>query len=381
MNLSKIVFLDDLLREEFINSRAFIYQAIREPIRQALGFDLPNARGFPAERGLGSGFCEGEFRRLCRNKSWVESYFFIPDQAVNYLMGHIDEGAFIIGYEMPPWLVRMLEENGRAWLNIRLSPVRFGRDLYVVLQSSFFDVRELLKDYHVTDQELFLEAGLMRASVVHNDLYRKDKDKGLSDGVLFIGQTRSDASLISDAGELLRIERFSEKIKESVGARNIIYKPHPFDKSWARKEKTILQEITGKEIKKTSQDTYSLLAGNMGFDVMSISSGVLQEAHFFERKSVYLHKPICDFRSGDSCHIRFMDFVSPALWAKIFSEDCTVEFPVVPGNMMRVLHNAWWGYSDYMFSNNDVFSEAFLFGVKSKIRKPFGFLRSFLFKG
>lgn len=375
MSFSKIVFLDDLLREDFIHSRAFIYQLIREPLKQVLGLSPPDLRSFPLNRGLITSFQMTEFKKYCNDSSWVENYLSVTEAANQYLTDHIPEDAIVIGYEMPLWLVKALKINDTPWINIRLSPIRFSRDLYIVLQSSFFNLQEILSNRQVTDQEIRLEAGLMSAAVLHNQLYKYSSEMKMNNGIVFIGQTQADASLIDENGKLLRVKDFTDEIKKVIGDRQIYYKPHPSDKSWARTEKKALEEITGSRIKSISQSTYSLLAGNMHFDVIGISSGVLQEAEFFERHSITLHRSVCDFRAKDCCHIRFIDFISPSLWGKIFKNDedsfSPVELPLIPQNMMRSLHNSWWGYSNYMFENNKFYEDAAYFGLKSKIKRAF----------
>ena len=40
---------------------------------------------------------------------------------------------FCVGYEMPPWLVHLLDEQAIPYVDIRLHPVRFMDDLMFVL--------------------------------------------------------------------------------------------------------------------------------------------------------------------------------------------------------------------------------------------------------
>src|ERR1700754_2667263 len=45
-------------------------------------------------------------------------------------------GRFCIGYEMPPWLVRLLDEHEVPYVDIRLHPIRFLDDLIFAARAS-----------------------------------------------------------------------------------------------------------------------------------------------------------------------------------------------------------------------------------------------------
>lgn len=371
MTVQHITLLDDLLRDDYIPARNFIYTLIEEPIRQATNENFISIRKFPEERGLLAGFNLNTFRAHCGNRDWASSHHEIPSLAKAYLYSHIHPKTQVIGYEMPPWLINTLNEGNIQWIDIRISPIRFCRDLYLVMRDSTHHLADSLVSWQVSEEEILLEAGFMRASVLHNQPNKRHSYANLNGGVLFIGQTSKDASLISDQGTILSISDYKEEICRIVGNRNIFYKPHPYDRIWAIKEKATLESILKREVTTTKVNIYELLAGNIDFDMVSISSGTLQEADFFGRNSHMLFRPICNLDDKTNTHIRFLDFASPHFWSIALgynSENLKVKkFPVIPENLMRKLHNTWWGYSEYMLENNSFWQQAFMHSMKEWI--------------
>ena len=57
---------------------------------------------------------------------WASVHAQLPwSPALERLVLQRLRGRFCIGYEMPPWLVRLLEENELPYMDLRLHPVRF----------------------------------------------------------------------------------------------------------------------------------------------------------------------------------------------------------------------------------------------------------------
>lgn len=365
--MSCVVFVDDILREDYLHARAFIYSLVSEPIRQALGACPSQVAGGYIRRGLIDGFDEAVFRRLSGNGGYESLFYKVSLAAESYLEAHIPNEAIVVGYEMPPWLLTFLRERRILFMDIRISPVRFARDLYAVVRGSNERFSEIARSYCVPDQELRLEANFIKASIVHNSYKESAIKSSIENRVYFIGQTKQDSSLITEEGFFCRVGHFSVQIRNLVGLREVFYVPHPYSGGWSKEEKKSLEKIIGRKVKVSCRNIYSLLADGSGSEFFSISSGVIQEANFFDKKAVSLLDPICDFRDKDAAHIRFVDLVSPRFWADFLEVPKTslvVErIPYVPENMMRRLHNSWWGYSDYLMQNDNFWWRAFRYGM------------------
>lgn len=363
-NISAVCLLDDVLRDQYLSARGFIYSVIQEPIRQAVGISYPDTNKFPGERGMANGFDLAEFRGACGGASWQQVYRGLQPQAEEYLASHIPDNSLVIGYEMPPWLIILLEKNNFIYVNVRISPIRFCRDLYLCISSNMDGFYARLSEFNVGENEVRLEAGLLRASIQQKNI--KEDARKISGGFIFIGQTENDASLISHEGAMLSVIDFPDEIKHIVGDKSLAYKPHPYGFRFSKEERKQLQNIVGRRVPVVRENIYNLIASKADFELISISSGACQEAQYFNKNSYFLFEPICDpYKEINSMsHVRFIDFCSPELWARVFGVEAGVSrqggLSYGPENLMRSFHDVWWGYSEYMIDNNQFWKQVVL---------------------
>lgn len=366
---TQICLVDDLLREQYVWARGFIYTAIEEPIRQA-GILSPDTRHFPHERGLSEGFDERSFKALCGSADWTKHHNAVPRAAEDYLISHIPSGTLVLGYEMPPWLLRMLERRMIPYVAIRISPIRFARDLYLIIQSNIPGAHERISHLGVSDADVRIEAGLLRASARQKPV-RKRVEKHLANSTLFVGQTRRDASLTADDGRILTIDDFRQQILDAGSHRRFCYKPHPYDGRFAREEHRNLEKLLGRKVPVIKGNIYQLMASTVDFDLMTISSGTTQEAPYFNRVGKTLHRHVCNPHSEQSSRVGFLDLCSPQLWALLIGLDASglasSSLSRVSDNLMRRLHDAWWGYSEYMIDSDQFWQQVLTRGARNLI--------------
>lgn len=72
-------------------------------------------------------------------------------------------GRFCVGYEMPPWLVRLLDDSSVPYLDLRLHPVGFLDDLMFAARASCRDTQAALFPLAVSETEVIATAGLRAA--------------------------------------------------------------------------------------------------------------------------------------------------------------------------------------------------------------------------
>ncbi|MCS7231849.1 MAG: hypothetical protein RMJ67_06905 [Elusimicrobiota bacterium] len=363
LEFSCIACLDDLLREEWWPAKNFFYDLIREPIKIACGIDIKTSPRHGEEHNLPSTFNIKHFINLCSLegiKHWWEAYYRLSEKAENYISSHILENALIISYEMPPWLEKCILKSKAYFLDIRISPLRFGSDLYIAIRTNNLLINDRLRKYIIPDEEIRLEASLMAASVRHLRRYTS-KNRSLDGSLIYIGQTAYDASLVSINGNFVRVAEFSDKIRELGKGKYLFYKPHPNAESFAKHEKEELERILGKSIKVCYENIYTLLGSDDNIELIGISSGSLQEAKYFNKNAYILYKPICDLEKY--VQVRFNDFISPIFWYDILKPDCSpphfTKLPSIRENHLRFLHNVWWGYSSFLIEGRHFFVECF----------------------
>ncbi|WP_448100683.1 hypothetical protein [Luteibacter jiangsuensis] len=355
MRIDHIVHLDDLLRTDSLRARGFIYASIAEPLRQAFASVVPDPSRFPLDRGLSPGFELSRFSRMCPS-TWQTAYRGIPEPAVDYLLEHLPPNALVIGYEMPPWLRNALDAAKVPRVDLRVSPLRFARDLVMAVEVRTPADPGLSALSSRLAAQIRIDAGLMQAAVQHNGPVGPTPE-GLAH-VVFIGQTESDASLIDDSGDLVRIERYADRLRTFVGQRSISYACHPYAGAYGSNERRRIGRILGRTVGREKKPLYDLMAGRQRIDFISISSGALQEASHFGQRGETLFRPICPMETdaqGRYQFASFSDVTSPEYWlAVVGTGSYTGVAHPMPENLMRRLHNAWWGYADF-YIDNDAF--------------------------
>jgi hypothetical protein len=370
MDIKNVVFLDDMFRQEYIHSRRFIYTVLSEPLRQVLNVEVPDTYNYPVKRGLINDFDEDEFKRLAGSKKWHLIYNKINEEAENYLISCFPSNVLIIGYEMPNWLLIILKKvnlNNFYWINIRMSPVRFCKDLNLVLQSNIDYNNNFKESYKLSESEIKIEAGLIKAKIL-NSKFNLESLSEIKDNIVFIGQTKNDASLIEGDGKFLCVNDFKEKIIEICNNKKVYYKPHPYELEYMD-EVNKLCDILGQEIIIINDDIYSILGTSNDLILVAISSGVTQEASFFNKKSYCLHIPVCTYNGIDDFHCRFHLFSSVGFWFDIFNVKNDNKSSIFVENEMRNLHNAWFGYSDFILKYDSFRREEFhyFFSTERKV--------------
>ena len=371
MHIDRIVHIDDLLRNEFLPARGFIYGCIAEPLRQAFSTSVPNPSHFPAERGLDASFEHSHFLQLCA-VSWRAGYRNIPVAAQEYLLSHIPPDALVIGYEMPPWL-RNLLDAARIWrIDLRISPLRFARDLVLAVDAKTPGAIAIDEWSSRIERKVRIDAGLMRAAVQHNT----PNDPSLPGGesrVVFVGQTESDASLIDDLGRVVRIEDYADKLRSFVGTREIGYARHPYAGNYGKTERHRLSRLIGRNVDQEERSLYDLMASRERIFFISLSSGAIQEAAYFEQDAEFLFRAVCPMSRNGSPGYRFATFsdvTSPEYWRACMTGASYAGFDgPMPENLMRRLHNIWWGYSDFYIDNDAFWRKVVTRGLKNVTKR------------
>ncbi|HSI47687.1 MAG TPA: hypothetical protein VLA61_05435 [Ideonella sp.] len=371
MHYTTIACLDDLSRDAFWPAKEFMYDLIRVPVFHATGMDLGKSPRRGQRHNLKPGFDTAHFLRLCGAGSgphdWAALYLGIPAPAADYLNAHVPEGALIVGYEMPAWLRQALDQGGHAWLDMRLSPLRFASDLYMALGTNQPDLYARLLPHAQRMDEVFSEASLMAAQVRYRQRY--DESAGPYDGAwIYIGQTEADASLINPQGRFARVADHAATLRQLAGNERLAYKPHPLAHGFAAAEHQQLERIVGRAVPLCEAETYELMAGERPVRFVGLSSGVLQEAQWFGKEAVSLMAPICQpaFQAehGPEAYLQIAshDFLSEPMWAAALNPEAPraqpLRHPPRP-NHLRELHNTWWGYASHTARHSDFHRQVF----------------------
>jgi hypothetical protein len=101
---------------------------------------------------------------------------------------------FCVGYELPPWLVRVLHDGLVPYLDLRLHPLRFLDDVMFAARTSCGDTHAAMFSMAVNEAEVIATAGLREAMCRFISEARVPDDT-----LLVVGQRPFDSSQIVNA--------------------------------------------------------------------------------------------------------------------------------------------------------------------------------------
>lgn len=362
---SRIVCLFDLLRSTRSDVDVF-FDLVREPMRQGCGVDIGFAPGGKKLSNLLPNFDLREFRALAgwtpsnSVSLWADHHYCIESTALDYLLSHVPEGSLVLSYDVPPWLRRACDVKKIPVLDARRAPLRFGRDLYIALDTSDAVVGSRIAAQAVSAEELRLEAALLSANVrAHrtrlDEAWRYVFD--LDGALIFVGQHPKDVALLTRAGRLSSVD-FVVQLRGLAQGRRLFYLPdYQETADFIQQEIDALAEALGGTVRLCMQSTYQILSAHDDVLLTGISSPVLQEAGWFGAHALGLAQPLTPLRLGQEEEerernaywmIRFQDMISPDFWHAVLSPQASApklaRLPTVSRHHGRELLDDWGEY-------------------------------------
>lgn len=375
MNYQHIVLLPDLFRGHRAASEGF-FAFMREPIRQGCGINpgWPPTAKKPST--LLPGFDLQKFRALAgwnamhATEFWRQTWRAAPAAAVDYLFAHVPPASLVLSYDMPPWLAQACAQRGIDWLDMRPSPLAFGRDLYVALRASDATLQKRLAALCVTDEELRLEAAMLAANL---HAHRLEMEEGyryrfnLDGSLLFIGQPCGDAALLSPQGHTLCCTDFSAQLRTLAKGKTVLHlldarhlAPSSLNLSrgplhdHVQQERATLERMLETPVRTCQQNLYQVLSTHDDVALVGISAPALQEAMWFGKTAHTLFRPYTPLTGTDTpqqsgyVQAHFRDVLSPAFWHATLSPDTPPpRLPALPElerSQARTALNHWGGY-------------------------------------
>lgn len=370
MNIRSIVCLDDLVREDTWPASEFVLDLVRLPVFHASGLRLGKTPHRPDGHGLKPGFSLAQFRTLCQidgvQPGWHALHHAVPAAAGDYLLQHLDPEALVLGHEMAPWLIQLLDDADIAWIDLRLSPLRFGSDLIMGLRTNRAEIHAAVAPLALGTAELVSEAAQMAART----RLRRRSEAQLrlpADPIIYVGQPECETTLVSPAGHIVRASDHADTLYRLARTGPMMYLPDPRAGDFGRIEREMLERLTGQRVPLCELDTYELLSCDDEITLVGLSSGVLLEAQWFARKAYALHgsfatpsfepMPTPDGYLQIASHV----LLSEALWSAALQQPARGEpITVAPrANLLRELRNDWHGYAEATLRGNDLVREGY----------------------
>jgi hypothetical protein len=215
---------------------------------------------------------------------WASTYADLPigvdwSEALQRRLLARLRGQFCIGYELPPYLIRLLDRHAIPYVDIRLHPVRFMDDLLFAVRAAHPATQSALAGLAVPEEQVIMTAGLReamcqlisQAAVPANTL-------------LVLGQRPYDSTQIV-AGGFFDAENHRTRIAEiRAGHGAVVLKPHPHDPGHSLL--TVAASLGGRIVGPVNDNIYRLLAMPEIASILTVSSSAAYEASYFG-KTVY----------------------------------------------------------------------------------------------
>ena len=360
-----IAFIDDVFRHSFWPAKEFFYDLLKVPFSKLLTQPpRPSVRQLMWRDGLltppsvSAGPQPNE-------REWLAQYNDLSDNSKQTLHKYLDVECLYICYEASPGLLAFLNEMGITYIDMRISPLRFMKDIVLAMRSNSKEINAVMSLTSMSKADIESEALLLAASYRHYERYRSSpSDHGNSNDVYFVGQTATDASIIVGKG-YFRIADALPTLSKELRDQNIHYLPHPSaDRGHIQNEMSVLASVS-RSLRVESRNSYDILCSERPATFLGISSGLMQEAYFFGKPSVSLLSPACplffpedndDFESG-YYQFSFDTFLSEQFWGAVFNRLPTGwrDNPrTLQSNQLRELHDVWWGYAAHKGRSNDL---------------------------
>ena len=281
--ISAVVVAGDLLRPE-VNGHPggadrqtlWLWNAVKRQIHLActLPVERLTTTDFPALRAR----IEGQREPADADDWWASVYRALPCRTLlEPLIVERLLQRFCVGYEMPPWLVRLLEVHDVPYVDLRLHPVRFMDDLMFAVRGSCVQTQAALLAMAVAEAEVIATAGLREAMCRYISEARVPADT-----LLVIGQRRFDATQIVDGG-FFDARRHADAVHAICASyAGVVLKPHPLDRQHSLLE--VAADAPAPVLGIIDDNTYRMMALPQISAILTVNSGVAYEAPYFGKR-------------------------------------------------------------------------------------------------
>ena len=281
---------------------------------------------------------------------WAATYEELPwDAALEQVLLPRLERRFVVGNELPPYLIRLLRRLAVPYLDLRVHPVRFMDDVLFAANASEAATQQALFGVAVPEDIVFAAAGLVEA------MCRYTADCSLPSGTLLvIGQRTMDSTQIIGGRFFDALDHLGEIASICAAYSAVLLKPHPYG---GRHSLLIAAAVAPNAIGVTGDNLYRLFAQQEVTAILTANSSAAYEARYFDKQlRTLMPLPVSIAWRGDAYGAG--DYVS--LDQQVFATDfwrmvpaphtavtaCDgARLPDKP-NRLRIAHDSFWNFQE-----------------------------------
>lgn len=271
-----------------------------------------------------------------RDKSGWAHAFSHPDVAsvIMPTLARLRAFDLVLGFEMPPNLIRGLHAHGQRLIDISIDPIRFCEDLFLRMRSNDPMLQTLFAEQSVPSEQIVAGATELKARI--------QPLPAQSEAIMFAGQVPDDSSLIAGS-RIQSATPFADRLNEIAAGRQILLKPHPYapgNPDLATLHRTLPRS------RFTRDNIYALMTAPWLGAVVTLSSSVATEALYFNKPAIRLIDPDVEFVEpsvvGPFQRIDGRASSAP-FWGELLNQAVQTPSRTSLGPPLRRLFGANWG--------------------------------------
>jgi hypothetical protein len=256
---------------------------------------------------------------------------------------------FCIGYELPPYLIALLNSIDVPYIDVRVHPVRFLDDLLFAARASEPSTRAALLAMAVPEAEVVITAGLREAMC-----HMISEAKVPANTLIVVGQRPLDSSQIVDGAFFDAFPRAAEIRAICERHAAVLLKPHPLEPTHTLLEIAAAAPNVAGVVR---DNLYRLMSLPEVATVLTVNSSVAYEAAYFGKRAITL-APL-PLRLGwlgaadePDLHASLDDRVlSVDFWRLVLSPHVPVSEPdgvALPtkANRLRIALDSFWNFQE-----------------------------------
>lgn len=193
------------------------------------------------------------------------------------LLPYLNDIHLVVGFELPPYLIKILNLNKISYIDFTIHPIRFLPDYIFGVRSNIPSVQQKLEFSQIPETLIYDFARISKSRTT-----RIARNASIApNSVLFLGQIEIDSSLIQNGCIATQEDIENALIELSMIYPKVYYKAHPHVKNLEQLKKSIskinkCQWFEMNIYDALAQDSFSLVA--------TMSSGSAYEAIYFDKK-------------------------------------------------------------------------------------------------
>lgn len=272
----------------------------------------------------------------------------IKQEGLDYLAEFVTADSLVVGYELSRQTRGVLDLIGATYVDVWLGPVRFLDDITFVMRSNNSKINHRLSGFAIDPEVIEASARLIKIQTYRG--FSRSPHVFDDGSALFAGQLLRDKALLCD-GEMLTLLDFKDAFSDVVrNHTKVYYSRHPFLKQGD--EQILAFARSFRNVEMTDVPSYHALAADEIETVCGITSSLVAEARYFNKRILFFQPPAIDTDpSSPGAYVPiqhsllFSNFWKDILVNNSGSTKCVQLLCLISGkDKMRDALSFYWGY-------------------------------------